>query len=863
MINKPISRRQFVEGSVASSLALALELGAGPLRLAAAVPGDGGLSLKVIGDASTGYGVTLLFNGQPVAHHNHGGEFSAEFQNAERSVTDRVEDWKGTTWKGDATRMVLEGESKLANLNTTLFLQVEYSVVKPNVVRKNIRLRQSDDFELFYQLTNRLEPQQAPAKLWSFDHLDWQGGSVHEYFPAAGFRAKTGLCVGLLTDSGYRNQWTRFIRRDGRPVKPAAQRVPDANLYSAAGAAERSQGNWFVQQTFGEVTAQIAGESQPIALPQVSLWKKKGDTTAAERDGVIVISAKSSDDGVLIPLPAIGSEICSLRMEYRSAGAVSLQLWEVDDQLRKVNDLTQYNDGLPESPDAWSEFQNTVFVPGLLGYGKALFLSFAPSEQATKLDAPGGAAEIEIRGLQVRAVATRHEPYHRLQMDVPSERSVFVFADENVADTVRDHRLASQRYLTEGLNFQGGDTEKILYADAMMLSWITGPESFRPMLAPSIWYSSAGEMYLRDSFFALNGLHNRELNEGVFDLWAENQGEDGSINTLVEPNLANVERKSNDSTPLWLMWALLNRRRFGTTLPTQKVRKAAEYCLRTYDPQKDGTCHARFVLGQLDVIRYPEGTSVICENQGMLAVTLRTIKALQIPDVSETISEAHLRQAEELYRSYYDEDRKFMRPARDIDDAIGFAEIFPEYLSLWLFRRKILTDEMVLSHLDRIPVMMPREKCPHPELGGTVRPILIGLTEREPGWGYFTEKWHPMVSDSFASSYGNHGMDGIYYNGGSWMRIEVCGYVTGMLHGWNSARKAIENRLWAEINVDPDFPTSQEYLATDPEHPYFGYHRVFAWNSFVLQALEQAGLRKPEMDPGYLRAESPFVTDAR
>jgi hypothetical protein len=108
-----------------------------------------------------------------------------------------------------------------------------------------------------------------------------------------------------------------------------------------------------------------------------------------------------------------------------------------------------------------------------------------------------------------------------------------------------------------------------------------------------------------------------------------------------------------------------------------------------------------------------------------------------------------------------------------------------------------------------------------------------------------------MVSDSFAIQYANRGMDGIYYNGGSWMRIEICGYVAGMLHGWSKARKAIANRLWAETHISPDFPTSQEYLATDPAHPFFGYHRVFAWNSFVLQALEQAGLRTPDMDPDY------------
>lgn len=108
-----------------------------------------------------------------------------------------------------------------------------------------------------------------------------------------------------------------------------------------------------------------------------------------------------------------------------------------------------------------------------------------------------------------------------------------------------------------------------------------------------------------------------------------------------------------------------------------------------------------------------------------------------------------------------------------------------------------------------------------------------------------------MASDAYAVTYAHHGMDGIYYNGGSWMRIEICGYVAGMLHGWTKANKAIANRLWAEINVSTDFPTSQEYLATDSAHSFFGYHRVFAWNSFVLQVLEFAGLREAAMDPDF------------
>jgi hypothetical protein len=303
------------------------------------------------------------------------------------------------------------------------------------------------------------------------------------------------------------------------------------------------------------------------------------------------------------------------------------------------------------------------------------------------------------------------------------------------------------------------------------------------------------------------------------------------------------------------MWALLNRRRFGTELQMDKIRRAAEYCLATYDPKRRAICTAQFVIGQLDVIHYPEGTSILCENQGILAVLLRVIRELRIPEVSASISDSYITRAEEEYRSYYDPKRGFLFTARNITDAIGFPDIFPEFLSLWLFKRPLLTDEMVVNHLDHIPVMLPRKDCPYPGEGGTARPIFIGLREGK-DWSYFTEKWHPMVSDSYAASYANKAADGIYYNGGSWMRIEICGYVSGKLHGWKTADHAIANRLWAEIHADEEFPTSQEYLPTDPGNPFYGYHRVFAWNSFVLQALETAGIRQPGMDPGFVRSGS-------
>lgn len=813
------------------------------------------ISLQVTGDAQHGYEAAILYRGRAIARHHQGGEFSAVFQNDERSLEDRVDDWKATSWKGDVRQVHLSGEMKLVNLRTTIFVDVKYEIVSTQVIKKTIQLRQADMFALLYQITNRLDPKTTPAKLWSFDHADCKGGALHEYFPAAGFRTQSGVTVGLLTDSGYRNQWSRIIRRDGTAVKPAPARIHDLNLYTLPSVADRAMQAAFIQQTFGESTVQMSGEGSHIRidLAAPSAWKRSGNIEVEQQDGVVKLSPSAVKDLVLVPFSARGGEIYSVALKYRSAVPLSIHAWDVDDEFHKLGDLTLFNDTAPASPLVFTEFHHSFVVPALQGVGAAIVLSLPDFLAEAELRSDRGKLpSLELRDLEISRVVTRSEPYHRLEMDRPQLKNTFVFVSDTVPDTLSGYRLASQLHLADGLGFKGGDTEKVLYADVMMLSWIGDQQGLRPMLAPSIWYSAAGEMYLRDSFYALNGIHDRTLNEKVFTLWADNQGMDGAINTLVEPNIANLERKSNDSTPLWLMWALLNRRRFGTGLPMDKVRQAAEYCLAAYDPKREAVCTAQFVMGQLDVIHYPEGTSILCENQGMLAVLLRVIRELEIPELSSTISEKYIEKAEEGYRSYYDASLGFLCPARNIRDAIGFADIFPEFLSLWLFNRKILTDQMVVSHLNRIPVMLPRNNCPFPEEGGSIRPIFIGLPQGGKDWSYFNQKWHPMVSDSYAAGYANKAADGVYYNGGSWMRIEICGYVTGKLHGWQKAERAIANRLWAELHIDEDYPTSQEYLPTDEKNKFFGYHRVFAWNAFVLQALEMVNLRKQEMDPGYL-----------
>src|ERR1700682_853293 len=353
MADKMVSRRRFIQKSLKGGLAASLTSASGfEIASPAASPGIAGLSLSVTGDAKQGFYITVLYDGRPIAEHHKGGEFSAHFQNEERSVEDRVASWKATSWSGNSAHLTLRGECKLQNLNTTVYAQVDNAVVTPHVVRKKIRLQQADMFMLHYQLSNRLDATEEPAKFWSFDQLDWLGESSREYFPAAGFRTKNGLCVGLLTDSGYRNQWTRIIRRDGRPVKPAPRRIPDPNLYSAARRDQRDQGEFFVQQTFGELIEELPGDlnGHAIAVPDIASWKKHGNVALELVGGVAALSTKNSENGVLIPFTADSPQLYSLNVQYRSPVPVAIEIWDLDEQLRKISNITLYNDGLPASP---------------------------------------------------------------------------------------------------------------------------------------------------------------------------------------------------------------------------------------------------------------------------------------------------------------------------------------------------------------------------------------------------------------------------------------------------------------------------------------------------------------------------------
>jgi hypothetical protein len=77
--------------------------------------------------------------------------------------------------------------------------------------------------------------------------------------------------------------------------------------------------------------------------------------------------------------------------------------------------------------------------------------------------------------------------------------------------------------------------------------------------------------------------------------------------------------------------------------------------------------------------------------------------------------------------------------------------------------------------------------------------------------------------------------------------------VAGLKHGWAPAKSLMENRIWAEIYLNPEWPFSKEFIPTkwDTLDTWWPSTRGLCWNVFILMANEVAGLRTPEMDPDF------------
>jgi hypothetical protein len=792
------------------------------------------LSLQLAGDDQHGFRVDI-YNGDQLLVTNS-EEFSLKLSNLDLSTLANLPHWTGQEWIGDKNSITLKRDSYIPEFDANLSVSVTYQVVNATMIKKTVELFQPSMPGMVYILQETSKPAEIPRKYVTFEYDDFPGGFVHEMYPAVGFVTQENMVVGFLTDAGYKNQFTRNTRRrfSGRGGGfVGMRRLPDPNLFSVATLAEQAENNHYIRQTFGELYNLDAGTE--TVLKTTEAFQKEGNAEVTKENGLITITGHlGGRAGLECITPFQDQKIYTISFLCKGNTGLALKLFRIKNGQKtfELENGIKYIDNFPAVENEWTHFKGSIMVPYIEGDSVSMFIGSQSGKECNLL----------IKDLQFIEHQPQQEPYNVLPIGEKVEKTTYIFVEPWKSH--QQFMISSQSRLAEGKGFKGSLIEKMLYGNFNMLTWITDTKDFTPFNVPNMNY--APDMYNRDSFFATVSSYNKSLNLSIWEQWGKTQTPKGGIGTIITPFMGSIEAKDNEATIEWLIWAMLNKRRFDVTLPQEKINKAVAYVLNEFDADGDGKCTAHFSLSQVDIVDFNPKTNRLGVNQGMLAIALRTIKELGFD-----ISEAYIQLAEEEYRNFYDTERKHLLFDRNFPDIITLTDLEPEFFSLWLFNRPMLTDEMVINHLDQIPILNKVSNSPHPEYG-TTAPICVRLTKDAQGFSYLTGDYQPF--EKFGEeNYSNGKSDGFYYNGGSWFRAEYCAYVVGLKHGWTKATMLMENRVWAEIYLHPAWPFSKEFIPTKwtTTDSWWPSTRGLCWNVFILMADEVAGLRTPDMDPDY------------
>lgn len=791
------------------------------------------LSLKVTGDTSIGFRVNI-YNGNHLMVTNK-EEFSLDLFNLDLSTVAGPTDWKNQTFVENEKSVVIKKECYVKEFDANLSATVKYEIVNDHVIKKTVELFQPSMPGMFYIFHQTAIPAEKPKRYVTFEYDSFPGGLVHEMFPAAGFVTPDNQLVGFLTDAGYKNDYTRNTRRrfSGRGGGfVGLRKLPDPELFAIADPAERAADNDYIRQTFGEMYNLDAGAGTVLKMP--SAFQKENAVVEIDSDLISINGHGKSRAGVNFMAPFKDQRVYTISFLCKGNAPLALKLFRVKNGVKTIEleDGVKYIDNFPAMENEWTVFRGSIMVPYIENDSVSMFIGTQSNKES----------HLQIKDLQFIQHDPVREPYNILDLGKTTTKTTFIFIEPWKSH--EQFMISAQSRLADGKGFKGSEVEKMLYANFNMLTWNTDVNDRTPFNVPNMNY--APDMYNRDCFFSTVSTYNRKLNLSLWDQWGKTQTAKGGIGTIITPRMGSVEAKDNEATIEWLMWALLNKRRFGVTLPREKIKKAVDYVLNEFDSLGDGICRSHFPLCQVDIIDFNPKTDRLAVNQGMLAIALRTIKELGFD-----ISTAHIEKAEQAYRDFYDPKRKHLLYDKKYPDLISLTDLEPEFYSLWLFKKPILTDEMVINHLERVPALNKVSNSPHPEFG-TTAPILIHLTKDKKGFAYLSKNYQPF--EKFGEeNYSDGKNDGYYYNGGSWLRGEYCAYVAGLKHGWKDAKPRMENRLWAEIYLNPKWPFSKEFIPTQwtTTDSWWPSTKGLCWNVFVLMADEVAGLRTPDMDPDY------------
>jgi hypothetical protein len=202
----------------------------------------------------------------------------------------------------------------------------------------------------------------------------------------------------------------------------------------------------------------------------------------------------------------------------------------------------------------------------------------------------------------------------------------------------------------------------------------------------------------------------------------------------------------------------------------------------------------------LDSFRLPTDDT-LAYNQGLYAVALQCARRLGL-----TVKDKEISTAIAGYRSLVDH-KGYLRFSAKLNYHDASA-LTGEFLSLWLLRQPILSDQAVRQTLTDLPLSQSGFK------------ILTDARGRYLPGNSFTPILQP----------------GDYQNGGSWLLYDYLALAVGALHHIPGMEVRMEQRLRTEFARGAVF---HEYLETDPGNPYFpgepSWRDRFSWDSFVVR----------------------------
>lgn len=325
--------------------------------------------------------------------------------------------------------------------------------------------------------------------------------------------------------------------------------------------------------------------------------------------------------------------------------------------------------------------------------------------------------------------------------------------------------------------------------------WHTNVSRALTVVHPSKAYAG---VWLRDSFWTVTAIGDAGRSAQALKPFWRKQLPSGQIPTQFAVYLTEPTYKPDESTLLFLIWADWQKQHGGQQVPRPVLRRALAYIMQ----QAHGGLYqspAGNYVSWFDSFRLKH-PDTLAYNQGLFAVALQAARALGLG-----VGDAQIEQAAAGYRSLADAKGGYLRFSRTLryHDISGLTG---EYLSLWLFKRPLLTDAIVRRTL-----------ATQPGFQGGFR-VVVSATGT-----YLSPR-----------TFSVHLFPGDYQNGGSWLLYDYMALATGALHHVPGMAARMRQRLSAEFAAGT---TYHEYLNTDPQSPLFGqeppYRDGFSWDTFV------------------------------